>query len=161
MRATIRPLSARLFLVGGAKCIYFCLTHCSNSGVNYALLGYLEGAIKMAQGTKFPIHTNGDLFKIVVLGIGDTIRERDNKAPNGASTYSSGCLLKRENKDGSVSTDKSASIHVLKPSQVGAYEGLHVARGDIWLQPYQQDGGRMAYSITVEELVPINQGGKP
>ena len=108
----------------------------------------------MAKATRFPIATTAENWPMLVLGIGDTIRPREKTAPDGSPTFSSGCLLKVERNDGSVNVDKSATVHVLKPASE-PYEGLHVPKGKIWVQPWTSDGGRLAYSITIEELVPF------
>lgn len=114
----------------------------------------------MAKATRFPVATTAEAFPVLVLGIDDTVRERDKLAPDGSKTYASGCLLKVERADGSVATDKSASIHVLKPCAEGRYDGLYIARGRVWVQPWTSDGGRLAYSITVDELVPWKRQGQ-
>ncbi|MGH3484712.1 MAG: hypothetical protein ACRDPQ_15940, partial [Nocardioidaceae bacterium] len=66
--------------------------------------------------------------------------------------------LRVQRKDGTLRADKSASVHVTKPA--GHYElgAIYKATGRVYVQPYESNG-RMALSITVEQLVPDTDTG--
>jgi len=105
-------------------------------------------------GTTLPVPTHSDLFPVYVVGLGETPRERKDKAtPEGEVTYSSGCILRRVQKDGSLRTDKSASVHVINPAAIYELGVVYRAQGRVYVMPYESNG-RMALSITVEGLVP-------
>ncbi|MGH3884455.1 MAG: hypothetical protein ACRDRC_13800, partial [Pseudonocardiaceae bacterium] len=73
-------------------------------------------------------------------------------------TYASGCILRVQRKDGSLRADKSASVHVTKPAGHYALGEIYRAVGRVYVQPYESNG-RMALSITVEQLVPDSDTG--
>lgn len=107
-------------------------------------------------GTVMPVPTHSDVWPVYVMGLGDPMKVREKKSPNGRPTFSSGGLLKLLSKDGSTRSDKTASVHVLNMNEMGSLEAgqLYRAEGKIWFQPYESNQ-RVAYSITVEHLVEV------
>lgn len=107
-------------------------------------------------GTALPVKTHSDEWPVEVIGMGETPRERQDKAtPAGEVTYSSGCILRKRQKDGSLRTDKSASIHVINPAAIYELGVVYRAKGRIYVMPYESNG-RLALSITVEGLEPAD-----
>lgn len=107
-------------------------------------------------GTALPVQTHSDAWQVEAIGMGETPRERQDKAtPAGEVTYSSGCILRKRQKDGSLRTDKSASIHVINPASIYELGVVYRARGRIYVMPYESNG-RLALSITVEGLEPAD-----
>lgn len=105
-------------------------------------------------GTRLPISTHSDFFPVYVVGMGETPRERQDKAsPMGEVTYSSGCILRSAKKDGSIRSDKSASVNVINPAAIYELGVVYQAKGRVYVQPYESNS-RIALSITVEQLVP-------
>ena len=109
----------------------------------------------MDVGTSLPVETTAERWAVVVGGMGAPVKPREKAAPTGEQTHSSGCILMVQRKDGSVQPDKTASVHVLKPATVYEFGTFYEARGKVWVQPYESNE-RMALSITVEQLVPMN-----
>jgi hypothetical protein len=109
--------------------------------------------------TQLPVATTAELWPVTVIGMGESPKEREKASPDGEVTYSSGCILRVQRKDGTLRADKSASVHVTKPA--GHYElgAIYKATGRVYVQPYESNG-RMALSITVEQLVPDSDTGK-
>lgn len=108
-------------------------------------------------GTALPVHTHSDLWPLEVIGMGENPRERKDKAtPQGEVTYSSGCILRRRQKDGSLRADKAASVHVINPAAIYELGVIYKAQGRVYVMPYETEGGRMTLSITVESLVPAD-----
>lgn len=106
--------------------------------------------------TALPVRTTADLWPVTVIGMGESPRVREGKTtPDGELTYGSGCILRVQRKDGEIKADKSASVHVTKPASVYELGVEYVARGQVFVQPYESNG-RMALSITVEELLPAS-----
>lgn len=111
--------------------------------------------------TTFPISTTSDLWPVHVIGMGGEPRARNDAdgrpkvAPSGEATYMSGTILIVA-RDGIEGPQKSASVHVLKPAATYVMGERYMARGRVWVQPYEANG-RVAQSITVEELVPARQ----
>ncbi|QDP94798.1 hypothetical protein FOE78_01685 [Microlunatus elymi] len=115
----------------------------------------------ISQGTALPVATHSDAWPVEVIGLGESPRERKDKAtPAGEVTYSSGCILRRRQKDGSVRVDKSASINVINPAATYELGVVYLARGRVYVMPYESNG-RMALSITVEGLFPAEQASAP
>lgn len=116
------------------------------------------------EGTALPVQTHSDMWQVEVIGMGETPRERKDKAsPMGEVTYSSGCILRRRQKDGSIRTDKSASVHVIDPAAIYELGVIYQARGRVYVMPYESNG-RLALSITVEGLIPADtlaSGSRP
>ena len=113
----------------------------------------------MSQASRVsPIETNATICPIVVMGMGAEVRLREGKlSPTGRQTYMSGTILLVEGKDGTISANKSASVHVLDiPARAGTYElgTQYKAEGSVWVMPFEKDG-RVALSITVEKLSPV------
>lgn len=111
----------------------------------------------MDVGTSLPVATTADQWPVVVGGMGAPVKERDKAAPTGEQTFASGCILWVQRKDGSVSPDKTASVHVIKRADTYEYGTFYEARGRVWVQPYESNE-RTALSITVEQLVPVGTG---
>ena len=105
--------------------------------------------------TQLPVATTAELWPVTVIGMGESPKEREKASPDGEVTYASGCILRVQRKDGSLRADKSASVHVTKPA--GHYElgAIYKAVGRVYVQPYENNG-RVALSITVEQLVPAD-----
>jgi len=93
------------------------------------------------------------LWPVTVIGMGESPKEREKASPDGEVTYASGCILRVQRKDGSLRADKSASVHVTKPAGLYELGEIYRATGRVYVQPYESNG-RMALSITVEQLVP-------
>jgi len=110
--------------------------------------------------TQLPVATTAELWPVTVIGMGESPKEREKASPDGEVTYASGCILRVQRKDGSLRADKSASVHVTKPA--GHYElgAIYKATGRVYVQPYESNG-RMALSITVEQLVPADADTGP
>lgn len=114
------------------------------------------GAVTTATepATQMPVLTSGDLFEVITVGMGDAVRPREKKSPDGRLTYTSGTLLRVRAADGSVRTEKTASVHVIDPPKTGEpfqLGTMYRAAGTVWVQPYESNG-RVALSITVERL---------
>jgi hypothetical protein len=111
-------------------------------------------------GTQMPVETHSDAFAVMVVGMGDSPKARNDAngkpkfAPNGEMTYGSGCIVRMLTKDGTIRNDKSASVHVTKPASIYELGQIYQAEGRVWVQPYESNG-RVALSITVEALVPV------
>lgn len=110
-----------------------------------------------AQNTPTPVATTSDLWPVHVVGMGESPRQREKAAVTGEPTYSSGCVLIGADKDGNDRAQKTASIHVIKPASVYALGERFVSKGRVYVMPYESNG-RVALSITVEELVPVRSG---
>jgi len=107
-------------------------------------------------GTSLPVATTADQFPVFVAGMDDPIKPGDKLAPDGRVKYSTGALLRVARKDGSVATDKTASVHVINPpTEPFAFGTIYRAEGVVWVQPYMTGLDRLALSITVENLVPM------
>lgn len=106
--------------------------------------------------TQLPVKTDGAAWPVVVVGMGDSVRPREKTAPDGRLTFTSGGILRVASKDGTLRSDKSASVHVIEQPASGVLElgALYRADGAVWVQPWESNG-RMALSITVERLVRI------
>lgn len=104
--------------------------------------------------TVLPVVTNGDAWPVIVVGMGDSMRPREKAAPDGRLTFTSGGILRVGGKDGTIRSDKSASVHVIEQPAGGVLElgTLYRAQGKVWVQPYESNS-RVALSITVERLV--------
>lgn len=104
--------------------------------------------------TMLPVKTDGVAWPVVVVGMGDSMRPREKAAPDGRLTFTSGGILRVGNKDGTIRSDKSASVHVIEQPAGGQLElgKLYRAEGAVWVQPYESNS-RVALSITVERLV--------
>lgn len=112
-----------------------------------------------AQGTALPVATTADLFPVIVGGMGASPRPRGKATPEGEETYSTGAMLMVLRKDGTVQPDKSASVHVVEPAASYEFGTKYKAVGRVWVQPYTAgsgDSARMALSITVQRLVPLD-----
>lgn len=111
-------------------------------------------------GMKMPVQTHSDVFPVFTVGMGDSPKARQDQnkapkyAPNGEPTYGSGTILRQVTKDGTIRNDKSASVHVTKPASIYELGQVYEAKGAVWVQPYESNG-RVALSITVEQLVPV------
>src|SRR5262245_617933 len=105
--------------------------------------------------TQLPVATTAELWPVTVIGMGEGPKEREKASPDGEVTYASGCILRVQRKDGSLRADKSASVHVTKPASLYELGTIYKATGRVYVQPYESNG-RMALSITVEQLVPAD-----
>ena len=105
--------------------------------------------------TQLPVATTAEMWPVTVIGMGESPKERDKASPDGEVTYASGCILRVQRKDGSLRADKSASVHVTKPAGLYELGVIYQATGRVYVQPYESNG-RMALSITVEQLVPAD-----
>ncbi|HYJ68954.1 MAG TPA: hypothetical protein VEX15_14995 [Nocardioidaceae bacterium] len=105
--------------------------------------------------TALPVATTAELWPVTVIGMGESPKEREKASPDGEVTYASGCILRVQRKDGSLRADKSASVHVTKPAGLYELGVIYKATGRVFVQPYESNG-RMALSITVEQLVPAD-----
>lgn len=107
--------------------------------------------------TRFPIRTTADLFPVEVVGMGGAPKLREGSKPtlDGEPTYASQCILLID-REGEATPQKSASVHVIKPAATYELGRKYAARGRVFVQPYESNS-RVAYSITCEELVPVEQ----
>src|SRR5690606_38545104 len=122
-------------------------------------LGKLVRKLKESQmttektATRLPIATTAELWPVTVLRRGEQPAERDTAPPEGEVTYSSGCVLRMERKDGKLKADKAASVNVINPASVYELGKVYKARGRVYVQPWESNS-RITLSITVEQLVP-------
>lgn len=119
------------------------------------------------QAAGLPIATNSDLWPLRVAGTGERAKYRlkgdrggsqtNALSPDGRPTLSSGCIARFLVQDGELKSQKTASVHVINATTEDVFEpGEFLADGAIWIQPYIPEGSnRIAYSITVESLVPV------
>ena len=111
--------------------------------------------------TEFPVATTAQAWPVIVQGGGQAPKLREGKpSPDGRPTYASGCQLIVA-RNGEEMVNKSASVHVLEPAAIYSRREDFQAEGRVWVVPYESNG-RVAYSITVERLVPVQvpkQGG--
>jgi hypothetical protein len=119
------------------------------------------------QAAGLPITTNSDLWPLRVAGTGERAKYRlkgerggaqtPALSPDGRPTLSSGCIARFLNQDGDLKSQKTASVHVINATTEDVFEpGEYLADGLVWIQPYIPEGSnRIAYSITVESLVPV------
>lgn len=114
------------------------------------------------KGTALPVQTDSDRWQVEAIGLGDTPRLRKDKVVPGTGelTYSSGCCLRVQRKDGTVASDKSASINVINQAAVYEIGRIYRAQGRIYVQPYESNG-RVTLSILVEQLVPTDEQVDP
>jgi len=105
--------------------------------------------------TVLPVRTTAEVWPVTVDGMGESPKEREKASPDGEVTYASGCILRVQRKDGSLKADKSASVHVTKPAGLYELGVIYRASGRVYVQPYENNG-RVALSITVEQLVPAD-----
>jgi hypothetical protein len=105
--------------------------------------------------TQLPVATTAELWPVLVVGMGESPKERDKASPEGEVTYASGCILRVQRNDGSVRHDKSASVHVIKPAGVYELGTIYKATGRVYVQPWESNG-RVTLSVTVEQLVPAD-----
>lgn len=110
--------------------------------------------------TALPVATTAEMWPVTVIGMGESPKEREKASPTGEVTFSSGCILRMQRKDGSLRADKSASVHVTKPAGVYELGVIYQATGRVFVQPYENNG-RMALSITVEQLVAADNEANP
>lgn len=76
-------------------------------------------------GTSLPVATTADQFPVFVAGMDDPIKPvQDKLTPDGRVKYSTGALLRVARKDGTVATDKTASVHVINPPNRGLFDAL-------------------------------------
>ena len=115
----------------------------------------VQGSI--SNGTALPVQTHSDLWQVEAVGLGETPRLREKAAPTGEVTYSTGCILRMRRKDGSVAADKSASVNVINQAAIYELGVIYRAQGRIFVQPWESNG-RMTLSVTVEGLVPDDEG---
>jgi len=105
--------------------------------------------------TRLPVRTTAEFWPVTVIGMGEAPKEREKASPDGEVTYASGCILRVQRNDGSLRADKSASVHVTKPAGLYELGVIYRAAGRVYVQPYENNG-RVALSITVEQLVPAD-----
>jgi hypothetical protein len=105
-------------------------------------------------GTALPVCTHSDLWRVEVIGLGETPRPRKDKyTPAGEPMYSSGCILRRQRKDGNLQAEKSAGVYVINPAAIYELGVIYEARGRIYVMPWDSNG-QTVLSITVEQLIP-------
>lgn len=119
------------------------------------LAGTFVGGIKTTS-REFPI-----LVRLTGSGSGRP-RLDQNGAPkenrDGKATYTVDGQLIVLNRDNEVQINKGASIHTVQPleAEVDVLGQAQVYRGEgaVFVTPYESNG-RIAYSINVERLVPV------
>lgn len=108
--------------------------------------------------TQFPVRTHSQAWPLRVVGMGGKITPLDKATPDGEVKYQSHTILLIE-RDGMAQPQKSASVHVIHPDPEGYALGqVYAAEGRVFVQPYESNS-RVAYSITVERLVPVQVKG--
>ena len=105
--------------------------------------------------TRMPIATTAELWPVTVIGMGESPSEREKASPEGEVTYSSGCVLRMERKDGKLKADKSASVNVINPASIYELGTVYVAKGRVYVQPWESNS-RITLSVLVEQLVPVD-----
>ena len=105
--------------------------------------------------TKLPVATTAELWPVTVIGMGESPSEREKASPEGEVTYSSGCVLRMERKDGKLKADKAASVNVINPASIYELGTVYVAKGRVYVQPWESNS-RITLSVTVEQLVPAD-----
>ena len=110
-------------------------------------------AVKTA--TQLPVATTAELWPVTVIGMGDSPSQREKASPEGEVTYSSGCVLRMQRKDGQLKADKSASVNVINPATTYELGRIYVAKGRVYVQPWESNS-RITLSVTVEQLVPAD-----
>ena len=110
--------------------------------------------------TQLPIATTADLWPVMVIGMGDSPAQREKASPEGEVTYSSGCVLRMQRKDGQLKADKAASVNVINPASTYELGRIYVAKGRVYVQPWESNS-RITLSVTVEQLVPADADTGP
>ena len=110
-------------------------------------------AVKTA--TQLPIATTAELWPVMVIGMGESPAQREKASPEGEVTYSSGCVLRMQRKDGQLKADKSASVNVINPASTYELGRIYKAQGRVYVQPWESNS-RVTLSVTVEQLVPAD-----
>ena len=105
--------------------------------------------------TQLPIATTADLWPVTVIGMGESPAQREKASPEGEVTYSSGCVLRMQRKDGTLKADKAASVNVINPASTYELGRIYVAKGRVYVQPWESNT-RITLSVTVEQLVPAD-----
>ena len=115
-------------------------------------------AVKTA--TQLPIATTAELWPVTVIGMGESPKEREKASPEGEVTYSSGCVLRMQRKDGLLKADKAASVNVINPASTYELGRIYKAKGRVYVQPWESNT-RITLSVTVEQLVPADADTGP
>ena len=105
--------------------------------------------------TQLPIATTADLWPVTVIGMGESPSQREKASPEGEVTYSSGCVLRMQRKDGNLKADKAASVNVINPASTYELGRIYKAKGRVYVQPWESNT-RITLSVTVEQLVPAD-----
>lgn len=114
-------------------------------------------------GALMPVCTNSDLWEFFVIGMGDSPKQvtDENMRPKvfpgtGGFTLTTGTIPRFVSKDGTIRNAKGDSVKVVHALPVYELGEVYAAKGRIWVQPWENKG-RVALSITCEELVPVNE----
>jgi hypothetical protein len=105
--------------------------------------------------TALPVATTAEMWPVTVIGMGESPAERDKASPEGEVTYSSGCVLRMQRKDGKLKADKAASVNVINPASTYELGTIYKAVGRVYVQPWESNS-RITLSVTVEQLVPAD-----
>ena len=105
--------------------------------------------------TQLPIATTAELWPVMVIGMGESPSQQEKASPENEVTYSSGCVLRMQRKDGQLKADKSASVNVINPATTYELGTIYKAQGRVYVQPWESNG-RMTLSVLVEQLVPAD-----
>lgn len=108
------------------------------------------------QATTWPIETDSMVWPVYVLALQDEVRERPKLAPDGSGrpTYSTGAMVRVKSKDGTIRLDRASGVNVIeKPARPLVIGAEYVSDGAVFVQPWQNDAGKLVYSFTVERLV--------
>jgi len=105
--------------------------------------------------TQLPIATTADLWPVTVIGMGESPAQREKASPEGEVTYSSGCVLRMQRKDGQSKADKAASVNVINPATTYELGRIYMGNGRVYVQPWESNT-RITLSVTVEQLVPAD-----
>ena len=109
-----------------------------------------------SEATPMPIATTAQVWRLIVVGMGEMPRPREKQSPDGRGTMTTGTVPITAGHDGRVKALKTASVHVIEADPEGYGVGAQYrADGLIWVTPYTPDGGRSTLSITVERLVQV------
>lgn len=120
------------------------------------MAGTFAGGIK-TNSRDFPV-----LVRLTGSNSGNPRLDQATKTPktnrDGKLTYTVDGSLIVLNRDGDVTVNKTASVHTTVPleAEVDLFGAAQVYRGEgtVFVTPYES-GGRIAYSINVERLVPV------
>lgn len=119
------------------------------------------------------IATNANTFPVLLRLSGSNSGQprADQKSgeiktsPDGRPTHKVAGTVISLNREDQPQEEKTCYVNSIEPLEaeldvLGATQ-LYKAEGRVWIKPFVPDGGRLAYSITVEKLVPVQNAAQP